>query len=205
MTALDRDAELLARARARAPAASRSTTVVRRRARRSSSGGASPLCIVPMQTIQLLGGARRAAAFLRCAARHLQPGGVLAIAIADDARAVRGHRRRAPAPLPDICELDGVVYCEPADRGARRRRRVRARAPARDRHRRRRALTVEQDVDPPRSASIAGELEREATAAGLRAAGRDRDRARPPTTSAATVVMLACLSAGCGSARCTRT
>jgi hypothetical protein len=68
-----------------------------------------PLCIVPMQTIQLLGGADGRASFLRCARLHLRDGGTLAIAItgtlelfdvADGAR----------LPLPDISQVDGVVY-----------------------------------------------------------------------------------------------
>jgi SAM-dependent methyltransferase len=39
------------------------------------------LCLVPMQTIQLLDGAPERAAFLRCALVHLRPGGLLACAI----------------------------------------------------------------------------------------------------------------------------
>jgi SAM-dependent methyltransferase len=41
------------------------------------------LVLVPMQTLQLLGGARGRAAFLRCALDHLEPGGLLAAALAD--------------------------------------------------------------------------------------------------------------------------
>lgn len=39
------------------------------------------LCLVPMQTVQLLGGTAERAAFLRCARAHLRPGGLLACAI----------------------------------------------------------------------------------------------------------------------------
>ena len=39
------------------------------------------LCVVPMQTIQLLGGEQERSRFLRSAARHLRPEGLLAIAI----------------------------------------------------------------------------------------------------------------------------
>jgi len=39
------------------------------------------LCLVPMQTIQLLGDAAERIAFLRCARAHLRPGGLLACAI----------------------------------------------------------------------------------------------------------------------------
>lgn len=68
-----------------------------------------PLVAVPMQTIQLLGGAAGRAAMLACVARHLRPGGIVAIAlstvverwcIADG----------AAAPLPDTCERDGTAY-----------------------------------------------------------------------------------------------
>jgi SAM-dependent methyltransferase len=68
-----------------------------------------PLVIVPMQTIQLLGGPEGRITFLRCARRHLVPGGVLAAAIAemlDLYEVVDGFE----APLPDMRELDGVVY-----------------------------------------------------------------------------------------------
>ena len=41
------------------------------------------LVVVPMQTLQLLGGAHGRAAFLRRALSHLEPGGVLAAAVAD--------------------------------------------------------------------------------------------------------------------------
>ncbi len=39
------------------------------------------LCLVPMQTVQLLGGSAERVAFLRSARAHLRPGGVLACAI----------------------------------------------------------------------------------------------------------------------------
>ena len=39
------------------------------------------LCLVPMQTLQLLGGEAERAAFMRCARAHLRPGGLLACAI----------------------------------------------------------------------------------------------------------------------------
>jgi SAM-dependent methyltransferase len=39
------------------------------------------LCIVPMQTIQLLGGAEQRIAFLRCAREHVSPGATIALAI----------------------------------------------------------------------------------------------------------------------------
>jgi SAM-dependent methyltransferase len=41
------------------------------------------LVVVPMQTLQLLGGGRARAGFLRCVLAHLEPGGLLAAAVAD--------------------------------------------------------------------------------------------------------------------------
>ncbi len=73
-----------------------------------------PLIIVPMQTIQLFGGSRARLRFLERAARHLEPGGTLALAIADARESVGGDVGVAATwerlPLPDITEIDGVVY-----------------------------------------------------------------------------------------------
>jgi SAM-dependent methyltransferase len=68
-----------------------------------------PLCIAPMQTIQLMGGADGRAGFLECAQYHLVDGGVLAVAIADQLELfeVAGS---AAGPLPDVAEIDGIVY-----------------------------------------------------------------------------------------------
>jgi SAM-dependent methyltransferase len=66
------------------------------------------LILAPMQTVQLLGGAQRRAAFLRCAFAHLRPGGLLACAIAD---ALEGFdAQHTEPPLPDLLERDGWVY-----------------------------------------------------------------------------------------------
>ncbi len=107
VTALDMDAALLAELRTRA-AGLKVTTVVAD-ARSFDLGRRFALCIVPMQTIQLLGGAEGRAAFLRCARTHVLDGGVLAIAIADEFDLFEAPAGPL-APLPDVCELDGVVY-----------------------------------------------------------------------------------------------
>jgi SAM-dependent methyltransferase len=67
------------------------------------------LIIVPMQTIQLLGGEDGRRRFLRCARRHLDGGGVVAIAITETLE-LYDAREGLIAPMPDIRELDGVVY-----------------------------------------------------------------------------------------------
>jgi hypothetical protein len=61
-----------------------------------------------MQTMQLLGGAEPRARFLACARAHLDPGGLVAIALADALEAF--DPEQDIPPLPDIREIDGVVY-----------------------------------------------------------------------------------------------
>jgi SAM-dependent methyltransferase len=67
-----------------------------------------PLVLVPMQTLQLLGGPAGRAAFLRRALDHLEPGGLLAAALAD-AMDCFDEERDLPPP-PDACEIAGVRY-----------------------------------------------------------------------------------------------
>lgn len=68
-----------------------------------------PLCIVPMQTVQVLGGRRARAAFLAGALRHLRPGGLLAAALADVPVPYTDVEPGA-LPLPDMLERDGWVF-----------------------------------------------------------------------------------------------
>ncbi len=114
VVALDRDADLLAALRARADAleggvGTRVATVCAD-ARDFDLGAARfALCLVPMQTIQLLdGGANRRACLAR-AKHHLTAGGVLAIAIAPEFEEFVWTEGTA-MPLPDMVELDGTVY-----------------------------------------------------------------------------------------------
>jgi SAM-dependent methyltransferase len=127
------------------------------------------LIAVPMQTIQLLGGAEGRRRFLERARLHLAEGGLVAIAISDSLE-LFAVGDGGPAPLPDVRELDGVVYCSQptavraVDDGfllKRTRETVRA-----DGER-----TVEDDVIKLDRLSAA-HLEAEAAALGLRAAGR---------------------------------
>lgn len=67
------------------------------------------LCLVPMQTIQLLGGAAGRASMLGAARAHLRSGGLLAAAISVELP----QYEEAPglaAPLPDMCERGGTLY-----------------------------------------------------------------------------------------------
>lgn len=106
---LDADAELAAELARRAAAADLPVTAVHADARDFDLGRRVALVIVPMQTLQLLGGPQGRAAFLRSAARHLAPGSLLAAALAD---AFEGSvdDERTERPLPDIREVDGTVY-----------------------------------------------------------------------------------------------
>jgi len=107
VTALDHDPQLLAELRRRAHQLE--LTAVLADARDFELGRRFALCLVPMQTIQLLGGANGRARFLRCARRHLDPGGVLAVALTDELE-IYEVPHGSPVPLADVCERGGVVY-----------------------------------------------------------------------------------------------
>jgi SAM-dependent methyltransferase len=66
------------------------------------------LVVVPMQTLQLLGGPSGRAAFLLCALHHLEPAGRLAVALAD-AMECFDNEHDMPPP-PDACKIGGVDY-----------------------------------------------------------------------------------------------
>jgi SAM-dependent methyltransferase len=104
---LDRSPALLAALRERA--AGLAVETVAADARDFDLGGRRfPLVVVPMQTIQLLGGAPGRAAFLERALAHLEPGGLLAVAIAD-ALETFDEEHDIP-PIPDMREVDDVLY-----------------------------------------------------------------------------------------------
>jgi hypothetical protein len=66
------------------------------------------LLLAPMQLVQILGGPDGRAAFLACARRHLEDGGLLAAALASDLEVVEADEDALP--LPDLREIDGIVY-----------------------------------------------------------------------------------------------
>jgi len=107
VTALDSDAALLERLRMRAGDLPVRTATADARAFRLSRRFA--LCLAPMQTVQVLGGAEGRAAFLRCAREHLEPGGLLAAALAEVVEAF-ADTGEGGLPLPDIAEHEGWVY-----------------------------------------------------------------------------------------------
>ena len=172
VVALDRDPELLAALEERLGDNSRKARVISQVAdARDFDLGEDrfPLVIVPMQTIQLLGGPEERASFLRCAHRHLEPGGALAVAIAevlDLYEVVDGM----PMPMPDVREVEGVVYSSQPTA-------VRADGSGFVLERRREIvslegdMTVEENVIRLDRLTVRG-LEREGVAAGFERGGR---------------------------------
>jgi SAM-dependent methyltransferase len=183
VVALDRSAELLEALRDRA--AGFAVTTVAADARDFAIDRRFPLVLVPMQTLQLLGGAEGRARCLACVREHLAPGGLLAVALADALECFDEEHDQPPPP--DLREVAGVVY---ASRPVRVRD-LGGRA-AIDRLRQIVALdgtltTEENVVELDRLAPEA--LEEEAVAFGLRA---ERQRRIPQTIEyvGSTVVML---------------
>ncbi|MBV8429825.1 MAG: class I SAM-dependent methyltransferase [Solirubrobacterales bacterium] len=107
VVALDQDQVLLAELKRRADGLPIET--VQADARSFALDRRFALIIVPMQTIQLLGGRAGRAKFLGLARRHLVRGGVVAAALTERLE-YYGPRDGLPLPLPDMRELDGVVY-----------------------------------------------------------------------------------------------
>jgi SAM-dependent methyltransferase len=106
VVALDADASLLAALERRAAGLPIETAVAD--ARDFALPWRFSLALVPMQTLQLLGGRSGRAAFLRCVLDHLQPGGLLAVALAD-AMHCFDEEHEMPPPA-DECEIAGVRY-----------------------------------------------------------------------------------------------
>ncbi len=160
--ALDRDRELLAALRERAGELPIETVLADARSFSLPERERVALCLVPMQTVQLLGGAQGRAAFLRRALAHMLPGGLLACALVTELEPfdlVDGW----PGPAPERCELEGTRYLSQPTRVRVLRERIvieRVRsigAPA----------TVEHDVIELDRLGVS-DLEREGAAVGLR-------------------------------------
>jgi SAM-dependent methyltransferase len=106
VVALDRSAELLDALRERA--ANLAITTAPADARDFAVDRRFPLVVVPMQTLQLLGGADGRARCLACVREHLAPGGLLAVALADALECFDEEYDQPPPP--DLREVGGVVY-----------------------------------------------------------------------------------------------
>jgi len=167
ITALDSDPELLAELEHRAAGLPLETVLAD--ARSFELPQSFGLCVVPMQTIQLFGGHAQRAAFLYCARAHLDPDGLLAIAITSQLEPYE-TREGIPAPVPDMCERDGIVYASQpvAVRAAERGFVLERRRETIDLAGRRSVQRSTITLDP----LDCRRLEREAVAVGLIPAGR---------------------------------
>lgn len=126
------------------------------------------LVLAPMQLLQLLVDTDERVACMRCAAKHLQPGGLAAFAIVES----MPEAVEAPPPLPDTREVDGWVYSSlpleaAVDGDAIVVRRLRQTVSPDG--------ELSEEVDEVRLALLTADaLEAEAAEVGLRPAGRRR-------------------------------
>ncbi|HKG66890.1 MAG TPA: class I SAM-dependent methyltransferase [Solirubrobacteraceae bacterium] len=107
VTALDRDAELLAVLEQRARAAGVEVETVRADAADFALPARFALIAVPMQTLQLLPGQDARGGFFASARRALVPGGLVAAAIADE---LEPFEEQSALPAPDVGEAGGLRY-----------------------------------------------------------------------------------------------
>jgi SAM-dependent methyltransferase len=105
--AVDVDGELLEAIEARAREEGLPVHAVQADAGRLDLGREFDLAIAAMQVIQMIGDQDARSPVLGRAAAHLRPSGRLAAAILDG---VPQDLQGAPAPLPDVLEIDGRVY-----------------------------------------------------------------------------------------------
>jgi SAM-dependent methyltransferase len=146
------------------------------------------LIVVPMQTVQLLDGPAGRLGFLDCAARHLKPGGRLAIALTEHFDPYDWNTSPpVELPAPEVREVSGIVYrSQPTavrlqrDRVVLERRRERL---SPDRSRRVQTHSLVLDLLDP------AVLEAEGTGVGLRPARRV-DIPRTPDHVGSVVVQL---------------
>ena len=109
--AVDTDAEFVAAVEERADGLP--VRAERADARELDLGQRFSLAIAAMQFIQMIGAAAERERVLDRVAAHLDPGGCLGAAVLDG---VPDDLTGAPAPLPDIREVDGRVYSMSATR-----------------------------------------------------------------------------------------
>jgi precorrin-6B methylase 2 len=107
VTALDSDPELLDELARRAEQLPLST--VRADAREFELAQRFALCVVPMQTVQLLGGSAGRRAFLARARSHLRPGGLLACAIVAEVEPLDCAASDLKL-MPQTARVDGNLY-----------------------------------------------------------------------------------------------
>jgi SAM-dependent methyltransferase len=187
LTALDSDSDLVAELdrRARALGVGSSVDTLAADARSFLLPRRFALVIAPMQVVQLLGGPAGRRSALESIGRHLAPGGVAALALADPFAAVPAGD--ALPPLPDVREQDGwVLSSQPlavrAEQGGVAVDRLRQLVSP--------GGELSEELYTVRLDTVsAADLEREAAEAGLRPAGR-RAVAPTPDHVGSTVVLL---------------
>ena len=109
VTALDRDEGLLAALRERSEGLP--VRAIHADARDFSLAGERyDLCLVPMQTLQLLRGARERGALFTRAREHLRSDGVLACAIVTEVDDFDGGEGHGLDLAPERAEIDGTLY-----------------------------------------------------------------------------------------------
>jgi SAM-dependent methyltransferase len=161
VTALDLDADLLGALRERAADAGVDVEAVCADARTFELNRRDfDLCLMPMQTIQLLGGADERVAFLRHARAHLRDGALLAAAIVTEVEPFDCDAGDI-GPSPEIANIDGRRY-ETSATGVR----VRSERVVIERERRIDASGPQRDVIELACVS-ASELEREGLKVGF--------------------------------------
>ena len=104
VTGLDADAELVRVLAARARRRALPATAVAIDVRSFELGRRFALAIAPMQVVQLLGGPEGRARMLACARAHLEPGAMLAAALADPFEGFDPEAARPP--LPDVRDVN---------------------------------------------------------------------------------------------------
>ena len=166
VTALDSDAALLGALRERARSEGLELATVHADARSFALRRRDfAACLVPMQTLQLLGGARGRREFMCRARAHLRPGGLLACAVVTELEAFDSARDGVRTSA-EQARIGGQLYRSEAVRvsvGRRVSRIERERTILPAGHRERYAVELDR-VNAPL-------LEREGARAGLRAAG----------------------------------
>jgi SAM-dependent methyltransferase len=173
VVALDRDPALLAALGERAGDLDIETVCADARSFELAHEEPVALCIAPMQTVQLLGGAAGRSAFLRRARAHLRPGGLLACALVTELEPF-DCTAGGLGPSPETCHVDGVRYTSQATRVQAQRHTI-----AIERHRRiGDSPAAEHDLIELDRIGVA-DLEREGAVAGL----RPEPARRIPTTA----------------------
>jgi SAM-dependent methyltransferase len=154
--ALDLDPQLLAALSARAARAGVRVRTVCADARTFALERQDfALCIVPMQTLQLLGGAAGRMAFLERARAHLRPGALLACAIVTELEPFDCSAGDL-GPSPEVARVDGLEYVSRATRVQVRKDSIRI-----ERERRIRPIEDSTVVSSPPRSVVAPEPERD--------------------------------------------